>query len=105
MNKIATYLNCLIEETGMSHAELSRRSGVARATITRILQGRARGSLESVDKLLEVFDCYLTVRRKLVAPMDIDPETRQAKKAFDDPFENNSILNALRNEKKKTPRP
>jgi len=105
MNKIAIYLKCLIEETGLTHAELSRRSGVARATITRILQGRARGSLESVDKLFGVFDCYLTVRRKPVAPMDIDPETRKIKKPFDDPFENNSILNFLRNEGKKTPRP
>jgi len=105
MNKIASYLNCLIEETNMSKAELSRRSGVARATITRILQGRARGSLAGVDKLLEVFDCYLAVRRKVVSPMDIDPETGKVKKPFDDPFENNLLLDVLKNEAKKTPRP
>jgi len=105
MNKIATYLKCLIEETNMSNSELSRRSGVARATITRILQGKAKGSVQSVDKLLEVFDCYLAVRRKPVAPMDIDPETRKVKKPFDDPFENNVILESLKNEGRKTPRP
>ena len=100
MNKIATYLNCFIEETNMSKAELSRRSGVARATITRILQGRIRGSLASVDKLLAVFDCYLAVRRKPFAPMDIDPDTGKIKKPFDDPFENNLLLETIKNEKK-----
>jgi len=105
MNNTATYIKCLMEMTNITITQLARRSGVARATITRILKGQIRGSLAGVDKLLEVFDCYLAVRRKVVSPMDIDPETGKVKKPFDDPFENNLLLDTIKNEKKKTPRP
>jgi len=105
MNNIAIYLKCLIEETGISQAELSRRSRVARATITRILQGRARGSLISVDKLLEVFGCRLTVRRIPDRSTDYDRASGKRKLPYDDPLENNPKLEVIKNERQRTPRP
>ncbi len=105
MNEIPLLLKCLMEETNMSHAELTRRSGVSRATITRILQGRTKGSIAGVDKLLVVFGCRLTVRRIPNLPSDFDSEAGHRHRPLDDPIEGNPALDKIRSETRKTRRP
>jgi len=105
MKEIPLLLKCLMEETNMTHAELARRAGVSRATITRILQGRTRGSLAGVDKLLGVFGCRLTVRRIANLPTDYDSGENHIRRPFDDPIEGNPALAKIRSETKKTQRP
>ncbi len=105
MNEIATFIKCLMEETNMTKADLARRAGVSNATITRILKGRTKGSIEGLDKILGVFQCRLAVRRIANLPTDYDPETRKRRLPFDDPLENNPALEKIRNETQKTPRP
>ena len=105
MSNIHTYLKCLMEATNITITQLSRRSGVAKATISRLLRGETRSSIQAIDKLLAVFGCHLTVRLKPISPVDFDPETGKRKLPYDDPLENNLKLDAIRNEKQKTPRP
>ncbi|MGC9315943.1 MAG: helix-turn-helix domain-containing protein, partial [bacterium] len=80
-------------------------SGVAKATISRLLRGETRSSLHAINKLLAVFDCHLTVRRMPINSIDLDPDTGKRKLPYDDPLEGNPKLDAIRNEKQKTPRP
>ena len=105
MKEIPILLKCLMEETNMTHAELARRAGVSRATITRILQGRTRGSLTGIDKLLAVFGCRLTVRRIPNLPTDYDSEKNHIRRPFDDAIEGNPRIAEIRSETKKTRRP
>ena len=105
MKEIPLLLKCLMEETNMTHAELSRRAGVSRATITRILQGRTRGSIAGVDKLLAVFGCRLAVRRIPNLPSDFDSEAGHLRRPFDDPIDGNPVLAAIVSEASKTRRP
>ena len=105
MKEIPLLLKCLMEETSMTHAELARRAGVSRAMITRILQGRVKGSIEGVDKLLAVFGCRLTVRRIPNLPTDYDKEAGHRRRPFDDPIEGNPTLAAIRAGTHKTRRP
>jgi len=105
MSNIATYLKCLMEATNITITQLARRSGVAKATISRLLKGETRSSLHAIDKLLAVFGCHLTVRRKPNTNDDFEPGTGKRKLPYDDPLENNPKLAAILNEKQKTPRP
>jgi predicted XRE-type DNA-binding protein len=55
--RVATWLDSAMRKNGMTQAELSRRSGVPRPTISRILGLRCRGMrLVTFIVLVEVFD-------------------------------------------------
>ena len=105
MSEIRTFLKCLMEETNMTQSELARLSGFSRTTLSKILRGRSQGSVAALDKILGVFGCHVTVRRKRNRPSDIDKESGKLRLPFDDPLDNNNTLVKLRNRVNKTPRP
>ena len=105
MNEIATFIKCLMEETNMSQAELSRKISLSRSTLSKILRGKTDGSLKALNEILGVFDCYVTVRRKRNQTSDYDPESGKLRLPFDDPLDNNPAINKLRDKKDKTKRP
>ncbi len=49
-----------MEDKGISEAELSRRLGVSRAYINKILQGNANLTIESLVKIGRALDCEFT---------------------------------------------
>jgi len=105
MSEISTFIKCLMEETNMTQAELARLSGFSRTTLSKILRGCSQGSIAALNKILDVFDCHVTVRRKRNQPSDYDAESGKLRLPFDDPLDNNNTLDKLRNRINKTPRP
>ena len=105
MSEISTFLKCLMEEANVSQAELGRLAGVSRTTLSKIMRGRSSGSIAALDKILGVFGCYITVRRRRNQPSDFDKDSGVLRLPFDDPLENNSALDKIRKRVKKTTRP
>jgi transcriptional regulator with XRE-family HTH domain len=59
---IAEQINLTMQKHGISKAELSRRLGKSRAYVTKILQGGANFTIESLVKIADALDCTLDVR-------------------------------------------
>ena len=105
MSEISTFIKCLMEEANMTQAELARMAGLSRSTLSKILRGKHDGTVETLNKILGVFDCYITVRRKRNRSGDYDKEAGKLRLPFDDPLENNNALDKLRKRVNKTQRP
>ncbi len=105
MSEISTFIKCLMEETNLSRSELAKFAGVSRTTLAKILTGRSYGSIKALNKILGVFGCYMTVRRKRSQPDDYEKESGKLRLPFDDPLENNPAIDKIRSGVNKTPRP
>jgi len=105
MTEINTFVKCLMERANLSQSELARMAGVSRSTLSKIIRGRNNGSVEALNKVLGVFDCYVTVRRRRFQTDDYDRDTGKLRLPFDDPLENNPTIDKILNRDDKTSRP
>ncbi len=105
MTEINTFIKCLMERANLSQTELARMVGVTRSTVSKIVRGRIEGNVGTLNKILAVFDCYVTVRRKRNHTSDYDQDAGRLRRPFDDPLENNPRIGEIRNRGEKTPRP
>src|SRR5437660_4364777 len=63
---ISEHVFSMMERQGMSKAVLARRLGKSRAYITKILQGNANFTLESLVRIARALDCRLDLSKVLV---------------------------------------
>lgn len=63
---ISEHVFAVMERQGVSKAKLARRLGKSRAYVTKILQGNANFTLESLVKIARALDCRLDVTRVLI---------------------------------------
>src|SRR6266480_419873 len=63
---ISEHVFSMMELRGVSKATLARSLGKSRSYVTKILQGNANFTLESLVKIARALDCKLDVRRVLV---------------------------------------
>jgi transcriptional regulator with XRE-family HTH domain len=65
MNKVVTeQIKRVMEKQGVSQGELSRRTGIERPNITRMLSGRSGKVPESWQKILDELGLELVVKSK-----------------------------------------
>ncbi len=62
--EISEQVYVAMEEKGISEAELSRRLGVSRAYVNKILQGSANLTIESLVKIGRALGCELIIEFK-----------------------------------------
>ena len=105
MKEIQLLLKCLIEETNVTPSQLARWTRMSYTTVWRIVNGRSEGSVASLNKLLNIFGCQLTVRRIPDRQEDIDPNTGKYRRPFDDPIVGNPRPAKIRALRMKTKRP
>ena len=105
MKEIPLLLKCLIEETNLTPSQLAHFTRMSYTTVWRIVNGKSEGSVTSLNKLLNIFGCQLTVRRIPNRQEDIDPNTGKYRRPFDDPIEGNEKLAKIRAVRMKTERP
>lgn len=66
MQEIFSEMAAEIRESGLSLAELSRRSGVAIPTIRQWLNGTSRGcNVDSMIRTLNALGCEILIRRRM----------------------------------------
>lgn len=70
---ISEHVFSMMERQGMSKAALARSLGKSRAYITKILQGNANFTLESLVKIARALDCRLDMSRVLVPTHQVVP--------------------------------
>ena len=49
---------------GMKQKELAEKVGVSAWTISQFLSGKGNPSLELIEKIADVFDCHLSLKKK-----------------------------------------
>jgi transcriptional regulator with XRE-family HTH domain len=63
---ISEHIYSMMERQGVSKAKLARRLGKSRAYVTKMLQGNANFTLDSLVRIARALDCALDVSRVLV---------------------------------------
>jgi transcriptional regulator with XRE-family HTH domain len=58
--ELAEQIYIAMEDSGVSEAELSRRLGVSRSYVNKVLKGTANLTIESVVKIARALDCEFT---------------------------------------------
>jgi transcriptional regulator with XRE-family HTH domain len=62
---VSEHVFSMMERQGVSKAKLARRMGKSRAYVTRMLQGNANFTLESLVKIARALDCRLDISNVL----------------------------------------
>lgn len=73
--EIAEQIHRTMEQQNISNAELARRLGSSKAYVTKILQGNANFTIESLIKISRSMSCQINIQFSLPAPAKI--ATRQ----------------------------
>jgi ribosome-binding protein aMBF1 (putative translation factor) len=70
--ELCEQIYCIMEHEEITKAELARRLQTSRAYITKILQGSANLTLESLVKVAKALECKLSVKLRSKAGEEFD---------------------------------